>query len=1419
MSRRLDISALLCNDDDDQPPVHNKRPSSSASPVVPRRLPPPPAASSSTFVGFDALVHAANEERRRLSGGELAQPQHRPQHHQPQQMHHQQHAVYHHHQQQPPPPRLSPQFHRSPWEEDQQYSPPSRQPQSPRHPDRIESPIDGYKSPPQRHSFDERSHHQMRQFQLVEQQKRQHEHDRMREMERQRLEQERLAEIERTKIERQKMEEERRLLEEDRMRLLKLERRLQEQEAARRREDEEREERRRQEEERRQQDEERRREREVAAIREAERREHQRQQAEIQLQRKHHEEVQQQRLYDMQRVELERQRRQQQQAQLHQQQLAQQQQQRQEQQQQQRYAFHQHQQHQQPPQQQRNYEPPPRIEIPPGPQHPVRKLDQSPPSSKPQSQSPVLSHAHPDQRPAKKARYSDSPSLPPILMDDKDRIARERERMTVGEIGYGRIESPVAMPPSSSSSSSSVPRRPGSGNGVRRPVSVSDLLSPEPQPPLLPTPIEPHHPPLRIISREKDPAPTAHHHHRILSPLGRRSPPGSQVGRAKAARKSDEHGPSSSHAIGPSVSTSSTSSTSLPGVTLSQPPPPPSSTLPAKKPVVKEEHVGRRQKIEDLPSPSLMEAPRKTPAPNAVTRESPSAPLPPPPPSAGRQSKERPHHQHGDAHDWLLEHYAQPSPPLKKDHHRHAAPRATRSPSIPTQRRTASPVVQVKKQSPSPVIQDEDDNALEQELEELLAEVDTPAKEESMDVDSVVAELVAETLGGDDEEDREEVAKSKPYQQEPDVEEPMPLAADVEDELLSLIDDKLPPPPSSSSAARRTSLSSSAAPTPTPRLIKPPPQQVKTLDSGLLPATTSNSPISALLSPIVRAEKPKSERGSMPPPPTVVKKDQEGKKKDVVDGAVPASAAAASKKKKDAAATKKPKGKATVADSNSTPTDAALAKPRAKASKPKKVATSATTANGETGSPAPTPPPVASTSSSKPTSTFPKPANAATTTASRKNTSVSATSRSRSTSAMPVVDDVAHTPASSVPDEKVTKAEKQEEEEDSDAANEDDNRLYCVCKTKYDQERCMIACDRCDEWYHMQCVDMPEIVADLVDQFFCPLCIEKNPGLNLRSTYKQRCLWGLKSPDPSSPRACHKPARGAFSKYCSDECGVKYMQSRIDTWAKKGGKKEKLWDSVKGADKREGVVVRIEDDDSTSSVNGCTLDSKPDGHLKNGLLKPAKPMKSKAQREKERLSKTLEQLLQMTAELKKGMDVLGWREKLLELAGDRADSLGQCGWDQRMCYGDEEWVERGQAVIESYEDRGEADMDVDGQSESGDGEWWCTEDAACSRHMGWQTTRYKDICKEKENKEEALQKLTSRETDIRKQLEDIANPQLKKSTGAVANSHQDQRNASSKPTGPLASANPKLSNGHATQKGKSASGELKKGKKRKAPAS
>jgi len=83
------------------------------------------------------------------------------------------------------------------------------------------------------------------------------------------------------------------------------------------------------------------------------------------------------------------------------------------------------------------------------------------------------------------------------------------------------------------------------------------------------------------------------------------------------------------------------------------------------------------------------------------------------------------------------------------------------------------------------------------------------------------------------------------------------------------------------------------------------------------------------------------------------------------------------------------------------------------------------------------------------------------------------------------------------------------EAEPDEAEEGMEDKLYCICKTKYDDEKVMIACDRCaaanvlgcdplifyglcscDEWYHTSCVNMPDLQLDLVDQFICPLCVE-----------------------------------------------------------------------------------------------------------------------------------------------------------------------------------------------------------------------------------------------------------------------------------------------------------------------------------------
>lgn len=63
--------------------------------------------------------------------------------------------------------------------------------------------------------------------------------------------------------------------------------------------------------------------------------------------------------------------------------------------------------------------------------------------------------------------------------------------------------------------------------------------------------------------------------------------------------------------------------------------------------------------------------------------------------------------------------------------------------------------------------------------------------------------------------------------------------------------------------------------------------------------------------------------------------------------------------------------------------------------------------------------------------------------------------------------------------------------------------LYCICRKPYDKLQAMIACDRCGEWYHYSCLNLPEPESEDSDEssliqhdggeFVCPDCQHARP--------------------------------------------------------------------------------------------------------------------------------------------------------------------------------------------------------------------------------------------------------------------------------------------------------------------------------------
>lgn len=74
----------------------------------------------------------------------------------------------------------------------------------------------------------------------------------------------------------------------------------------------------------------------------------------------------------------------------------------------------------------------------------------------------------------------------------------------------------------------------------------------------------------------------------------------------------------------------------------------------------------------------------------------------------------------------------------------------------------------------------------------------------------------------------------------------------------------------------------------------------------------------------------------------------------------------------------------------------------------------------------------------------------------KSSVAIAAPSRSRSTSVMPGGSAVPEGDSKMI----VVEPEKDPEAEEDNIEDKEDDKLYCVCKTRYDENRVMIACDR-----------------------------------------------------------------------------------------------------------------------------------------------------------------------------------------------------------------------------------------------------------------------------------------------------------------------------------------------------------------------
>ncbi|GAA6033659.1 hypothetical protein JCM8097_004370 [Rhodosporidiobolus ruineniae] len=356
-----------------------------------------------------------------------------------------------------------------------------------------------------------------------------------------------------------------------------------------------------------------------------------------------------------------------------------------------------------------------------------------------------------------------------------------------------------------------------------------------------------------------------------------------------------------------------------------------------------------------------------------------------------------------------------------------------------------------------------------------------------------------------------------------------------------------------------------------------------------------------------------------------------------------------------------------------------------------------------------------------------------------------------------------------------------QEEDDDD--EEKDDRLYCVCRELYDPERLMIACDKCEEWYHVDCVGIAEDAVELVDLFICPKC---------QATSLDRTTWK----SPCQRPHCRAPAV-PLSKYCSDYCGVYVASSRLALLQiATSVAPEAFYPSVRSATRKDSAVTdqQAEGADARLFLSMEARRAKQAAEwaredaaferTRAGLVARLAETEQRQSRLRDRVRlaelrvaylrvavKRWEALCQATADemQQAGIDL----DQAVAAGGGRkrdrrskkkgpvaATSLpdAQCGLDVRLVYDEQQWAawvadggpEGGRTILEAQEGGEEEKVAAMALEMLGG---VCLETRKrCERHQGWQKVREADFQVEKAVLQRRLDRLATTSHTLSDQL-------------------------------------------------------------------
>ncbi|XP_051967151.1 death-inducer obliterator 1-like [Xyrauchen texanus] len=134
----------------------------------------------------------------------------------------------------------------------------------------------------------------------------------------------------------------------------------------------------------------------------------------------------------------------------------------------------------------------------------------------------------------------------------------------------------------------------------------------------------------------------------------------------------------------------------------------------------------------------------------------------------------------------------------------------------------------------------------------------------------------------------------------------------------------------------------------------------------------------------------------------------------------------------------------------------------------------------------------------------------------------------------------------------------------------DPNALYCICRQKHNK-RFMICCDRCEEWFHGDCVGITEARGRLMERngedYVCSNCNTQKgqiPKANASSAAADNGKWSVVGPCKTESSPTSTTAAATTEEKAADDLGIK---GRIEKATNPSGKKKiKIFQPVTAAE-------------------------------------------------------------------------------------------------------------------------------------------------------------------------------------------------------------------------------------------------------------